>query len=157
MKQLQDEHKMAIIMITHDLGVVAELADDVIVMYGGKVVEQAHGQRPLREAEHPYTWGLLRLAAAPELDRRAASSRFPASRRRCSTRRRAARSTRAASTSMDVCRTDLPELRHSVAGRRAPSAATSTTRPRARIWSAKRAGDREDAADVADRRRERDQ
>ncbi|HEY5694954.1 MAG TPA: ABC transporter ATP-binding protein, partial [Gaiellaceae bacterium] len=41
MKQLQDDHGAAIVMITHDLGVVAELADDVLVMYGGRVVEEA--------------------------------------------------------------------------------------------------------------------
>ena len=59
MKKLQDEHEMAIVMITHDLGVVAELADDVIVMYGGKVVEQANVDDLFAKPEMPYTWGLL--------------------------------------------------------------------------------------------------
>jgi peptide/nickel transport system ATP-binding protein len=59
MKNLQDEHEMAIVMITHDLGVVAELADDVIVMYGGKVVEQAKVNDLFEKPEMPYTWGLL--------------------------------------------------------------------------------------------------
>jgi peptide/nickel transport system ATP-binding protein len=59
MKKLQDEHEMAIVMITHDLGVVAELADDVIVMYGGKVVEQARVDDLFAKPEMPYTWGLL--------------------------------------------------------------------------------------------------
>ena len=59
MKKLQDEHEMAIVMITHDLGVVAELADDVIVMYGGKVVEQAKVDDLFAKPEMPYTWGLL--------------------------------------------------------------------------------------------------
>jgi peptide/nickel transport system ATP-binding protein len=59
MKRLQDEHKMAIVMITHDLGVVAELSDDVIVMYGGKVVEQSHVDDLFDRPEMPYTWGLL--------------------------------------------------------------------------------------------------
>src|SRR5262249_37029820 len=59
MKRLQDEHKMAIIMITHDLGVVAELSDDVLVMYGGKVVEQAQVDKLFAKPEMPYTWGLL--------------------------------------------------------------------------------------------------
>ena len=59
MKKLQAEHEMAIVMITHDLGVVAELADDVIVMYGGKVVEQAKVDDLFVKPEMPYTWGLL--------------------------------------------------------------------------------------------------
>jgi peptide/nickel transport system ATP-binding protein len=59
MKKLQAEHEMAIVMITHDLGVVAELADSVIVMYGGKVVEQAKVDHLFVKPEMPYTWGLL--------------------------------------------------------------------------------------------------
>jgi peptide/nickel transport system ATP-binding protein len=59
MKRLQDEFGMAIVMITHDLGVVAELADDVIVMYGGRVVEQAQVDDLFAKPEMPYTWGLL--------------------------------------------------------------------------------------------------
>ena len=59
MKRLQEEHQMAIVMITHDLGVVAELADDVIVMYGGRVVEQAKVDDLFAKPEMPYTWGLL--------------------------------------------------------------------------------------------------
>ncbi|HEY6962842.1 MAG TPA: ABC transporter ATP-binding protein [Gaiellaceae bacterium] len=59
MKKLQAEHEMAIVMVTHDLGVVAELANDVIVMYGGKVVEQAKVDDLFAKPEMPYTWGLL--------------------------------------------------------------------------------------------------
>jgi peptide/nickel transport system ATP-binding protein len=59
MKKLQAEHETAIVMITHDLGVVAELADQVIVMYGGKVVEQANVDDLFVKPEMPYTWGLL--------------------------------------------------------------------------------------------------
>jgi len=59
MGRLQQEHEMAIVMITHDLGVVAELADEVIVMYGGRVVEQANVDNLFAKAEMPYTWGLL--------------------------------------------------------------------------------------------------
>jgi peptide/nickel transport system ATP-binding protein len=59
MKKLQAEHETAIVMITHDLGVVAELADQVIVMYGGKVVEQANVDDLFAKPEMPYTWGLL--------------------------------------------------------------------------------------------------
>ena len=59
MERLQQEFRMAIVMITHDLGVVAELADDVIVMYGGRVVEEAKVNDLFAKPEMPYTWGLL--------------------------------------------------------------------------------------------------
>jgi peptide/nickel transport system ATP-binding protein len=59
MNRLQEEYNMAILMITHDLGVIAEIADDVVVMYGGKVVEQASVNAIFDEPQHPYTWGLL--------------------------------------------------------------------------------------------------
>jgi peptide/nickel transport system ATP-binding protein len=66
MKQLQDDHGAAIVMITHDLGVVAELADDVLVMYGGRVVEEAKVDDLFAKPEMPYTWGLL--GSLPRLD-----------------------------------------------------------------------------------------
>jgi peptide/nickel transport system ATP-binding protein len=66
MTKLQEEHEMAIVMITHDLGVVAELADDVVVMYGGRVVEQAGVNDLFTKPEMPYTWGLL--GSLPRLD-----------------------------------------------------------------------------------------
>jgi peptide/nickel transport system ATP-binding protein len=69
MKGLQEEYNMAIIMITHDLGVIAEVADDVAVMYGGKVVEQATVVDLFDSPQHPYTWGLL--GSLPRLDLKA--------------------------------------------------------------------------------------
>ena len=59
MRTLQRESGTAIILVTHDLGVVAEVADDVVVMYAGHVVEQAPVQALFREPQHPYTVGLL--------------------------------------------------------------------------------------------------
>ncbi|GHJ05837.1 peptide ABC transporter ATP-binding protein [Micromonospora humidisoli] len=56
---LQAEFRTAIVLITHDLGVVAQVADDVLVMYAGRVVEQGSVPRVLRRPQHPYTWGLL--------------------------------------------------------------------------------------------------
>jgi peptide/nickel transport system ATP-binding protein len=58
-ERLQDEFGTAIIMITHDLGVVADFADDVLVMYGGKPVEVADRRTTYYGPHHPYTWGLL--------------------------------------------------------------------------------------------------
>jgi peptide/nickel transport system ATP-binding protein len=65
--RLQRERDMAVILITHDLGVVAEHADEIAVMYAGKVVEQAPTDVMFDAPEHPYTWGLLR--SIPRLDR----------------------------------------------------------------------------------------
>ena len=59
LNDLQKEFESAIIMITHDLGVVAEMADDVLVMYGGRCVEYGKCKDILTSPEMPYTWGLL--------------------------------------------------------------------------------------------------
>lgn len=66
MKELQREYGMAIILITHDVGVIAENADRVIVMYGGKVMESADVYTIFKKPRHPYTWGLL--TSIPRLD-----------------------------------------------------------------------------------------
>jgi peptide/nickel transport system ATP-binding protein len=67
MKNLQEEFGSAIIIITHDLGVVADVADDIIVMYAGKCVEKGSVDEVFYTPQHPYTWGLL--ASMPRLDR----------------------------------------------------------------------------------------
>jgi peptide/nickel transport system ATP-binding protein len=59
LRALREETGTAIILITHDLGVVAELADDVAVMYAGRIVEHAGVERLFAEPQHPYTIGLL--------------------------------------------------------------------------------------------------
>ncbi|MGW1065797.1 ABC transporter ATP-binding protein [Streptomyces aureus] len=59
LKDLQQEFGTAIIFITHDLGVIADIADDVLVMYGGRCVERGTKKEVLRNPQHPYTWGLL--------------------------------------------------------------------------------------------------
>ena len=61
---LRAEHEMAMIIITHDMGVVAEAADDIIVMYAGQIVEQASTLDLFDHPEHPYTEALLGRAAA---------------------------------------------------------------------------------------------
>jgi len=60
MERLQRELQMAIVIITHDLGVVAEMADDIAVMYAGRIVETASAELVFSGPEHPYTWGLLK-------------------------------------------------------------------------------------------------
>src|SRR5829696_8750790 len=66
MKKLQDEFGSAVIIISHDLGVIAETADDVVVMYAAKVVEQGRVETIFEAPHHPYTWGLL--GSLPRLD-----------------------------------------------------------------------------------------
>ncbi|MHB8468526.1 MAG: ABC transporter ATP-binding protein [Gaiellaceae bacterium] len=65
--RLKDDFNSAVIMITHDLGVVAEIADEIIVMYAGRVVERAKKRDLFYDPQHPYTWGLL--GSIPRLDR----------------------------------------------------------------------------------------
>jgi peptide/nickel transport system ATP-binding protein len=58
-ERLQSEFDTAVVVITHDLGVVAEVADEIAVMYAGRIVERADAMTVFSEPEHPYTWGLL--------------------------------------------------------------------------------------------------
>jgi len=111
-ERMQDEFGSAVIIITHDLGVVAETADDVVVMYAAKIVEHATVDELFLRPRHPYTWGLLgslprmgvdvdRLAqipgSPPSLLHPPAGCRFHT---RCE-------------HVMTVCRTVVPELRPS--------------------------------------------
>lgn len=68
MRRLQEEHRMGMLFITHDLGVIAEIAKRVVVMYKGRVVEQGTVQEIFANPKHPYTKSLL--ACRPPLDRR---------------------------------------------------------------------------------------
>jgi peptide/nickel transport system ATP-binding protein len=120
MKKLQREFGSAIIVITHDLGVVADIADDVLVMYAGHAVEQGAVADVFYRPEMPYTWGLLgsmprveaprggRLAAIPgappSMLRPPAGCRFHP---RCQYRQLVAG---------DACRTEPPELVEREAG-----------------------------------------
>jgi peptide/nickel transport system ATP-binding protein len=67
MRDLQKEFNSAVVIITHDLGVVAELADDILVMYAGRAVEYGSAQQLFNEPEHPYAWGLL--GSMPRFDK----------------------------------------------------------------------------------------
>jgi oligopeptide transport system ATP-binding protein len=74
LKELRDERGMAIILITHDLGVVAGMCDRVIVMYAGRIVEEAPTRELFRRPLHPYTKALLR--SVPRLDERGQEKLF---------------------------------------------------------------------------------
>jgi oligopeptide/dipeptide ABC transporter ATP-binding protein len=65
--KLKDDFNSAVIMITHDLGVVADIADEIVVMYAGRVVERAETRALFYDPQMPYTWGLL--GSIPRLDR----------------------------------------------------------------------------------------
>jgi oligopeptide/dipeptide ABC transporter ATP-binding protein len=65
--KLKDDFNSSVILITHDLGVVAEIADDIAVMYAGRVVEFGSTREIFYDPQHPYTWGLL--GSIPRLDR----------------------------------------------------------------------------------------
>jgi oligopeptide/dipeptide ABC transporter ATP-binding protein len=65
--RLKDDFDSAVIFITHDLGVIADIADEIIVMYAGRVVERGSKRDLFYDPQHPYTWGLL--GSIPRLDR----------------------------------------------------------------------------------------
>jgi peptide/nickel transport system ATP-binding protein len=67
LRDLQKEFNSAIVIITHDLGVVAELADDIMVMYAGRAAEYGTAETLFNRPEHPYTWGLL--GSMPRFDK----------------------------------------------------------------------------------------
>ncbi|HWD74002.1 MAG TPA: ABC transporter ATP-binding protein [Solirubrobacteraceae bacterium] len=75
LRQLRDETGAGVILVTHDLGVVADIADRVIVMYGGRVVEEGTLDDIFYDPQHPYTWGLLGSITRIDADR---SLRLPA-------------------------------------------------------------------------------
>jgi oligopeptide/dipeptide ABC transporter ATP-binding protein len=75
LSQLREETGAGIILVTHDLGVVADIADRVIVMYAGRVVEQGTLDELFYDPQHPYTWGLLGSITRVDRDR---SQKLPA-------------------------------------------------------------------------------
>jgi peptide/nickel transport system ATP-binding protein len=75
LNDLQSEFNSAVIVITHDLGVVSQIADDVLVMYGGRVAEYGTAEQVFRNPQHPYTWGLL--ASVPSLHGNAEDDLLP--------------------------------------------------------------------------------
>jgi peptide/nickel transport system ATP-binding protein len=138
MERLQREHEMAIVMITHDLGVVAELADDVLVMYGGRIVEQAKVDDLFVKPEMPYTWGLLGSLPRSNVvtDRLEQIPGQPPSLLHpptgCAFHPRC-------EFVMNECRVELPELRPSTVGENHAFRCHLDEEARARIWSGKRA------------------
>jgi ABC-type dipeptide/oligopeptide/nickel transport system ATPase component len=77
-KKLREDYGTAVVLITHDMGVVADMADRIAVMYAGRIIEQGTQRELFYDPQHPYTWGLLGSIA--RLDR--PRPRSPACRRR---------------------------------------------------------------------------
>ncbi len=117
MKDLKEKLNTAIMLITHDLGVVAEMADHVIVMYAGKVVEEANVVDLFKDPQHPYTVGLMK--SKPNLDGKAKrldviSGSVPnplAMPQGCTFHPRC-------SHAMDICREKAPNLKEIELGRK---------------------------------------
>lgn len=70
MKKLQTESEMSAILITHDLGVVADYADEILVMYAGKIVERGLAEDIFYRPKHPYTWALIHAVPTFELNKK---------------------------------------------------------------------------------------
>jgi oligopeptide/dipeptide ABC transporter ATP-binding protein len=75
LRQLREETNAGVILVTHDLGIVADIADRVVVMYGGRVVEEGTLEQIFYDPQHPYTWGLLGSVTRVDRDR---AARLPA-------------------------------------------------------------------------------
>src|SRR5439155_17189151 len=110
MNKLQEDFGSAVVIITHDLGVVAETADEVVVMYAGRVAEQGSVEAIFNNPHHPYTWGLL--GSLPRLDadveRLVQITGQPPS---LLNPPRGCRFHPRCPYVMDICKTDEPELR----------------------------------------------
>ena len=115
MRELKQKIDAAIVLITHDLGVVAEMAQRVVVMYAGRKVEEAPVGELFRRPLHPYTRGLLasvpRLGASLGHERRRGWPRSPARCRRCKEAIPGCPFAARCAFATDICRREMPRLR----------------------------------------------
>jgi len=148
LERLKQELGMAIVIVTHDLGVVAETADEVAVMYAGRIVERAVTADLFASPTHPYTWGLLR--SIPRLDRPAGEPLMPISGRPPSliSRPQGCSFEPRCPYSSDSCRTVDPELAQ-IGSVDQASACVLDPAGRKRAWQALHAGADEAAVRLA--------
>jgi len=107
---LQQSHTMAILLITHDLGVVAEVADDVAVMYGGRIVERGPAEMVLADPRHPYTSGLLAAMPDIETDRKEPLATIPGAVPSLGEMPEGCRFHPRCEFAQDLCRVEVPAL-----------------------------------------------
>jgi len=110
MRNLQLEHSTAIILITHDLGVVAEVADSVVIMYAGKIAERADVFSIFEAAKHPYTQGLLRSIPSLEDSRASGLSSIEGSVPSLQNLPQGCRFHPRCPHAQQLCRTEVPQL-----------------------------------------------
>ena len=123
-ERVKREFDIGVILITHDLGVIAETADTVLVMYAGRAMEYGPAREIFAAPQHPYTWGLLRSMPTIELrldEPRRHRGHTAVARRRA---RRVSLQPAVSVRASRPCVTELPELR-AVARRAISTAATS--------------------------------
>jgi peptide/nickel transport system ATP-binding protein len=149
---LQSEFGSAVIMITHDLGVVAELSDDILVMYAGRAAEYGSAKEIFGRPEHPYTWGLL--SSMPRLDRERTTRLVPIPGTPPSLIRVPSgcpfhpRCRYTALVGAQRCETEVPPLRETVTSDHV-AACHLTAEERTRQWAILSAGDVPDEAGTA--------
>ncbi|MGZ4112551.1 MAG: ABC transporter ATP-binding protein [Tumebacillaceae bacterium] len=115
MKEMKQEFGSSIILITHDLGVVAEMADRVVVMYAGQVVESASAHTLFTEPKHPYTKGLIE--SIPRLsDNRERLNSIPGNVPSAANFPSGCRFAARCPIATDACRHEMPELREIIPG-----------------------------------------
>lgn len=108
LRSLQQEHGMALLLITHDLGVVAEMCSRVTVMYAGKMVEECLVDDLYHNPQHPYTQGLL--SSLPDMDKRERLHPIPGQVPPLWAMPKGCRFAPRCSYAMDVCRSEEPQL-----------------------------------------------
>ena len=140
LERLQREFNTAIVLITHDLGVVAEVTDDIAVMYAGRIVERGPKDTIFAAPQHPYTWGLLQSIPRLDLPRGDALTPIPGRPPSLIQRPRGCAFHPRCAFARDVCVAAVPEL--GGGGQSAGHAAACTLPPPARdqIWAALREG-----------------
>ena len=110
LKRLTRQHGAAVMLVTHDMGVIAEASDRVAVMYAGRIVEVGPVQQVIHQPSHPYTVGLMGSIPSMELERERLLQIDGAMPRLERHSRRAARSTRAARRCSSAAARERPDL-----------------------------------------------
>ena len=140
LERLQRELDTAIVLITHDLGVVAEVTDEIAVMYAGRIVERGEKESIFAAPQHPYTWGLLRSIPRLDLPRGEALTPIPGRPPSLILRPAGCAFHPRCPYAREVCRAAVPELDDTPEGAKHTVACTIPAGMRAGLWAALDAG-----------------